>query len=339
MRAAVLRAYDRPLELVRRPDPHPGPGEVVVAVVAVGVCGSDLFLTKGGFGSVLPVVPGHEIAGTVEAVGDGVDPSLQGAHVAVYYIIHDGTCRMCQSGRPNLCTSLQRIGVDRDGGFADRLVVPAANVIRVPERIPFADVAVLTDAVATPYHALTTVGGLRAGEDVVVMGIGGIGSNAVQLAARLQARVIAVSRSPRNLRLASELGAADTVVADDRMLDRIRELTGPEGPRLVVQTVGSATVDAQAVAAVGLGGRVVLIGAAQEPFAVRATDLIWKEAEVRGSRGYTPDDIRTVVDWWQAGDITTAHLVAHRRPLDEAQAALDDLRSGAVLRTVLEPQA
>lgn len=337
MRAAVLRRYGQPPVMEDRPEPRAGRGEVVVSVGAVGVCGSDLFLLKGGFDSTLPIIPGHEIAGTVETVGDGVDGALVGRRVAVYYILHDGTCRLCRRGRVNLCLNLRRVGVDVDGGFTERMVVPAVNVIPVDDDVPMVDLAVLTDAVATPYHALTQVGNVVPGETVVVMGVGGIGSNAVQLANHLGARVIAVSRKKRSLALAAALGAAETIVADDLMGEQIRELTGPEGPDVVVQTVGSATVDRQAVDIVGLGGRVVLIGVATERFEVADTELIWKEAQVLGSRGYIPADIRDVVVLWQTGVVRTDHLTQARRPLAEVDEALEDLRAGTVLRTVITP--
>lgn len=337
MRVATLHAYGQPLRLEERPDPQPGPGEVTVEVGACGVCGSDLFLSKGGFDSTLPIVPGHEVAGTVHAIGEGVDPDLRGQTVAVYYIVHCGRCRFCCVGRPNLCLQVQRLGVEFDGGFAQRLVVPAANAIPAGHDIPMADLAVLTDAVATPYHALHVVARVQAGETVIVFGVGGIGSNAVQLAARVGCRVIAVSRRPSSLELARELGAETTVVGGDDAVAAVRALTGPSGPEVVVQTVGSATIDEQAVATVGLGGRVILVGASTERFGVRDVDLIWREASVHGSRGYTPADLRAVLNLYRGGEITTAHLTRRLRPLNEVNEALADLSDGAILRTVLTP--
>lgn len=338
MRVAALHGYGQPLRLEERPDPAPGPGEVVVEVGACGVCGSDLFLTKGGFDSTLPIVPGHEVAGIVCLVGAGVDPALRGQTVAVYYIAHCGRCRFCTADRPNLCLEVRRLGVEVDGGFAEQVVVPAANVIPAGGDTPMADLAVLTDAVATPYHALHAVARVRPGETVVVFGVGGIGSNAVQLAARAGCRVIAVSRRESSLELARTLGAEATVAGGDDAVAGIRELTGPAGPEVVVQTVGSPAVDEQAVAAVGLGGRVILVGASTEPFRMRDVDLIWREASVRGSRGFTPADIRAVLDRYRAGELDTAHLTSRIRPLHEANEALADLRDGTTLRTVLAPQ-
>ncbi len=335
MKAAVLRAYDVPLEIEVLDDPTPGPREVVVDVRACGVCGSDLFLQKGGFDSILPIVPGHEAAGIVSEVGSEVGEVAPGQLVAVYYIAHCGECRFCTAGRPNICLKLQRMGLEFNGGFAEKLVVPVENLIVIEPELPAVDLAVLTDAVATPYHALRSVARAAAGETVVVFGIGGIGSNAVQVARHLGCRTVAVSRSRQNLDLALELGAEHALPAGEDLGDLIADVTGPSGPDVVVQTVGSATVDEQAVDIVGAGGRVVLIGASTERFCLRSVDLIWREAAIHGSRGFTPQDIRDVIDLYRQGTITTAHLTRHTRPLEEINAALTDLQQGNVLRSVI----
>lgn len=335
MRAALLTGYDRTLELVDLPDPVPGPGDVVVDIRACGVCGSDLFLQKGGFGSVIPIVPGHEAAGTVSAVGDDVCSVEVGQPVALYYIDHCGACRLCRNGRVNMCLGLRRMGVEFDGAFAERAVLPAECVVPVQPDDDPAAVAVLTDAVATPYHALVRIARARAGETVVVFGIGGLGSNAVQVASHLGCRVIAVSRSDANLELATRMGADSVVRGGTGAVEGVAKVSGPGGPDVIIQTVGSATVYRQAVASAGIGCRVVAIGSTLEPFPVNAMDLVWREAAVAGSRGYTPQDIRDVVELHRQGVLTTDHLVQHPRSLDEVNEALDDLRHGNVLRSVI----
>lgn len=337
MKAAVLSAYDTPLELVERQGAEPGPGQVVISVAACGVCGSDAFLQKGGFDSTLPIVPGHEAAGTIARVGPGVEGLSPGDPVAVYYIEHCGECRMCAAGRVNMCLSVRRMGVEFDGAFATEVLVPARNAIPVEPDDDLAAVAVLTDAVATPYHGLVRVAQVSEGMTVVVFGVGGVGSNAVQVAAHLGCDVIAVSRSKEKLELAWELGASETIRAADDVVDAIARVAGPGGPDVVVQTVGSAAVDEQAIAAAGVGGKVILIGASTDTFATRSVDLIWREMSIHGSRGFIPDDIREVLDLHRRGQIRSDHLTAVQRPLTEANDALDDLRAGRVLRSVLRP--
>lgn len=335
IRAAVLERYNAPLRVVDRRTPEPSDGEVAVNVRACGVCGSDNFLQKGGFGSVLPVVPGHEAAGVVAAVGPGVEGIAVGQPAALYYIRHCGACRWCRDGRMNLCLDVQRMGVDFDGAFAERVIVRQENVIPVDADLDPATAAVLTDAVATPYHALTRVAHAVAGETVVVFGVGGLGSNAVQLAAHLGCRVVAVSRSRHKLDLATRLGADTVIESSGDVVDRIRAVTGPSGPDVILQTVGAPAVDEQAIAAGGNGCRVVLIGSSTTPFSARSVDLIWRELTVQGSRGFVPDDIRDVIALHRSGAISVDHLVSQRRPLDDVNAALDDLREGRVMRSVI----
>lgn len=335
MRAAVLTSYGQPLELVELDDPVPGPGQVVVDVRAAGVCGSDVFLQKGGFASTMPIVPGHEAAGVVSALGSGVDGVGIGQPVAIYYIDFCGECRMCRAGRVNMCLSVRRMGVEFNGAFAEKVLVAATSLIPVDDRADPADIAVLTDAVATPYHALVRIADARPGETVVVFGIGGLGSNGVQLASHLGCRVIAVSRSDANLELATRMGATVVIKSGDHVVDQITEAAGPGGPDVILQTVGSVAVYEQAYEAAGIGCRVVAIGSSLDTFPVSPMGLIWREASLVGSRGFTPDDIRDVIDLHRAGDITTEHLVEHQRPLADVNGALDDLVEGNVLRSVL----
>ena len=336
MRAAGRAGYGKPLELTELPDPVPGPGQVVVDIRACGVCGSDLFLQKGGFGSALPVVPGHEASGVVSALGPGVDTVTTGQPLALYYIDHCGACRVCRAGRVNMCLEVRRMGVEFDGAFAERVVIPARSVIPVSEDDDPAAVAVLTDAVATPYHALVRMARVRAGETVVVFGIGGIGANAVQVASYLGCRVIAVSRSDASLDLGRRMGAEVAIRTGPDIADEVLEAAGPGGPDVIIQTVGSAEVFSQAVSAAGIGCRVIAVGATLDPFPVNAMDLIWREAGLVGSRGFTPQDIREVLDLHRRGAITTDHLVRNRRPLHQVNEALDDLRTGKVVRSVIE---
>ncbi|MGH3263076.1 MAG: alcohol dehydrogenase catalytic domain-containing protein, partial [Trebonia sp.] len=221
MRAVLLPAVGAPLELVDLPVPEPGPGEARVRIEACGVCGSDLFLQKGGFGvDKLPVVPGHEAAGVVDRLGPGVDAVAVGDQVAIYYISNEPG-----APRPNLGPGVKRMGVDLSGAFAEYVVRPVETLISVPCRIDPATLAVLTDAVGTPYHALAKIGRAQPGETVVILGIGGIGSNAVQVAAGLGADVVAVSRSQEKRDLALSLGARVAVGIEDAA-----SACGPYGP-------------------------------------------------------------------------------------------------------------
>ena len=334
MQAALLREYNEPLQLAELPDPVPGPGQVTVEVRAAGVCGSDVFLQKGGFDSTMPIVPGHEAAGVVSAVGPGVEIE-PGTPVAMYYIDHCGECRTCRAGRVNMCLSVRRMGVEFHGAFAEKTVLAERSVIPVSPDDDPAAIAVLTDAVATPYHALVRIARAEPGETAVVFGIGGIGSNAVQLARHLGCRVIAVSRSPAKLELASRLGAETVIRSGDDLAGDIARAAGPGGPDVILQTAGSAAAYEQALAAAGIGCRLIAVGSSLEPLPVIPMHLIWSESAVAGSRGFTPQDIREVIELHRAGAITTDHLLSDRIALGEINGALDALRAGETLRSVV----
>jgi 2-desacetyl-2-hydroxyethyl bacteriochlorophyllide A dehydrogenase len=340
MRVVELPAVGSALRIAERPVPAPGSGQALVRVEACGVCGSDLFLQKGGFGPAIrmPVVPGHEAAGVVAAVGPDVTSVSPGDQVAIYYIDAPADSACALRGRPNIGPDVVRMGVDVDGAFAEYVLRPASTLIRVPAPVDPPTLAVLTDAVATPYHALAKIARLQPGETLAVLGIGGLGSNAVQLGKHFGARVVAISRSEEKLELASRLGADAVVQAGgDDTVARARSACGGDGPDVVIQCVGSAAVDEQAIALATFGGRVVFVGSSTEAFKARAVELCWKELTLLGSRGFTASDIADVIDLYLEGALETAHLTAGTRPLEQANEALEDLSLGRVLRSVLVP--
>lgn len=337
-----LPAAGEPLRPAQRPLPQPGAGEVRIRVEACGVCGSDHFLQQGGFGADVPfpIVPGHEAAGRIDALGPGVEGLAEGDQVALYYITTPPGDRWAAAGRPNISPRVTRMGVDVDGAFAEYVNRPVAAVVRPPREVAPEVLAVLTDAVATPLHGLKRVADLRSGETLVVVGIGGLGSSAVQLGVAMGARVIAVTRSRARRELALALGAAETVdAAAPDAADRVREASGGYGADVVLQCAGSARADELAIAVGGPGGRVVLIGAALEPFSVRATEIFWRELAVLGSRGFIPADISDAIELYLGGHIDVDHLVQSVRPLSQANAALDDLAAGRGFRSILMPGA
>ena len=326
------------LELVDLPVPEPGPGQVRVRVEACGVCGSDLLVQKGAFGAeCFPLVPGHEAAGRVDAVGPGVGQEIVGKQVALWYVDAPADSAYVKRGRANIAPEGRRMGMHVDGGFAEYVVRPVETLIFPPEPIEPAVLAVLTDAVATPIHALKIIARVEPGETVVVLGVGGVGSNAVQIAKHMGARVVAVSRSEAKLDLAKALGADEVVQSGADVVERTRAACGGYGPEVVVQCAGSAEADQQAVGMVAPGGRVVFVGASMEEFRLTAFQMLLGELALLGSRGFTPEDIGDGIDLYLAGTIRADHLTTSTRPLEEANDALDDLREGRSLRTVLVP--
>lgn len=338
MRAVELPAHHALLRLVERAVPVPGPGEVRVRVSACGVCGSDVFLQDGGFAtSPVPIVPGHEAAGVVDALGPGVDDLSLGTEVAIYYMSTPPGDRWAAAGVPNRSPAVTRMGVDVDGAFAEYVVRPREALL-VPRRpLPAAELAVLTDAVATPVHALRRIADVRAGETVAVIGIGGLGSNAIQLAKAYGATAIAITRSSEKRELALRLGADHALPVDEGTPDAVRELTSGAGADVVLQCADAVSAYQMAFDVAGPGGRIVFIGSSAQPVPVAPMQVVWRELRLLGSRGFVPADIEEAIALRLDGRIALDHLVGTLRPLEEAQLALDDLRAGSGLRTVLVP--
>ena len=333
-RALQLRAVHGDLQIVDVQVPDPQPGEALVRIQACGVCGSDLFLRSGGFGlDCLPRVPGHEAAGIVEQVGSPVDAALVGQQVALYYIDAPDNSRWATSGAINIGPDVVRMGVDVDGAFAEYVIRPTRSLIVVNPPMDPAVVAVATDALATPYHALTAIAHLQPGERLLVIGPGGIGSNAVQIGAHLGAEVLVVGRSAEKLEQARALGARRTWTSDVGA-DAVRAEAGGNID-VVLECSGKPEMARFAVACAGYKARVILVGASREPFDLTAGELIWREMSLHGSRGFTPADIEAVLGLVRHSFLTTDHLTQDRRPWLEANDALQDLSNGRTMRAVL----
>ena len=323
--------------------PEPGPGEVLVRVGAAGVCHSDLHIIDApdALGMPIPLTLGHENAGWIEGLGAGVTGLERGEAGAVYGIVGCGTCVACLARRDNQCRRVAPggIGLSRDGGMAEFVVVPARQVIPIGE-LDVAQAAPLTDAGLTPYHAINvTRRNLRPSSTCVVIGVGGLGHMAVQiLAATTASRIIAVDVREEALQLARDIGAHDVVRSDADAAAKIRELVGPSpgGADVVLDFVGAAaTVDiARAVvttggdvAIVGLAGGALPVGFGTFPFETRVTMPFW------GTRA----ELAEVIALARAGRIR-AHV--ERFPLKDVQQAYDSLRAGRLKgRAVVIPHA
>jgi D-arabinose 1-dehydrogenase-like Zn-dependent alcohol dehydrogenase len=311
-------------------------GEAVVQVSACGLCGSDLFLQDGGFGDRFPVVAGHEASGVVTELGPGQHAVEVGDLVALNYIHKAGDPGLDASPQENLGADVLRMGVDVPGAMAEYVVRPSATLVRPRRPIGADELAVLTDAVATPFHALTGVAAIEPGETLGVLGLGGIGSNAVQLGHALGAEVTAIGRSDRSLHLAQRLGAKRLIRSSPTAPDEVRTANGG-GLDVLVVAVEAPGAIALALAACRPGGRVVIVAASHEPIGVSSVQLIWAEAQLLGSRGYTMADIRAVQDLYLEGSIQVDHLTSDIRPLSDVGRAFRDLRAGGSTRILIHP--
>lgn len=313
--------------LVEVERPSPGPDEVLLRVRAAGLCHSDLHVIHdelGGYPFPTPLTLGHEIAGEAVEVGPGADPSLLGRRFAVFGPAGCGQCAFCRAGRDNLCTESRAIGLARDGGYAEFVAVPAHALVPVPDAVSDAEAAVATDAVLTSFHALTHVARVQPGETVVIIGAGGLGLNAIQIAKSLGAYVIALDVQPRKLELARQFGA--DLALDSRSVD-------PEKPLLdrridvVGDFVGNDVTKLLAQRLVGRGGRVVLVGLGSVGGPLLGLRVVADEVAILGSFWGTREELATVLDLIGRG-ILRPPVETH--PLDEILTWVQRLREGAV---------
>jgi D-arabinose 1-dehydrogenase-like Zn-dependent alcohol dehydrogenase len=324
MRAAVLREFGASPVATRLPRPNAGPGEALIRVRAVGLCGTDLKVTSGAMrpGPVLPTVLGHEIAGEVVTAPGGELPA--GTRVACHPYVACGECRPCAAGRGNVCPNIRLFGFHRQGGLAEYLAIPVANLISFAANTGFGVAAVTMDAVATSWHALYGRGGMAAGERVVVVGAGGLGMNAVQIAVGAGAEVAVVDRNPQRRDTALACGAARAVSFDE--VGTLREWSAG-GADLAFEATGSLAGFTTAAEVLGVAGRLVCAG--HHPsldFALHSTGMVSRELTVLGSRGSTFTDAVAALAAVDRGDVRPQIDSVHS--LDFVGEALAHLASG-----------
>jgi propanol-preferring alcohol dehydrogenase len=319
-------------------DPSPGPDEVLLRVDAAGVCGTDRHIVAGELAVPRGTVPGHEIAGTITAVGPEVEGWARDERVAAFGQVTCGACPACRAGAPNRCRQPAVLGMARQGGFAEQIALPASCLIRLPDTISSPIGAIACDAIATPLHALWTVGELRAGEAVVVIGAGGLGLHAVQLA-RLAGAACVVAVDPSEpARKAALAAGADAVLDPESGDDPVRALRRlARGATLALECVGSSASVELGLAALSPGGRLVVVGVGTaRPSLPPLARFIATELCVKGSFGSTPAEIETVLELIERGRLDVSRSVQREVPLDAAASLFSE--RGGPARTVILPQ-
>ncbi|MFH2072667.1 MAG: zinc-binding dehydrogenase [Actinomycetota bacterium] len=320
MRALQIVDYGRPLAEAVLTDPVPGPGELVVSIRAAGICRSDVHYRSGSRPvPSLPLVPGHEVAGVVDAVGPGVEQPMVGDRVCLHYLISCGGCDACRRGAEQFCASGQMIGLDRQGGYAERILMPARNAFPIPDAVSMEAAAVMMCSTATAYHALRR-GGLAAGESVAVFGSGGVGMSAIQLAGALGAfEVFAVDVNPAKLAAATGYGAIPVHAGDSDPVAQILDFTGGRGVDVTLEMVGLPLTMSQSIASLAPGGRAVAVGLTHEEFGMNAyRDLVRREALVTGSADHLAAEIPVLLEMARRGTLDLSGVVTTTIPLDPA---------------------
>lgn len=340
MHAIVKQARAPGLTVTTVPKPSAGPGEVLIAVRHAGMCGTDLHIADWDAwaqGRITPpLVIGHEFAGEVVAVGERVTEIKPGQSVTAEGHIVCGHCLQCRTGNSHICRRTQIIGVDRDGAFAEFIVMPATNVLPL-DGIP-TDIGAIMDPMGNAFHAVLTAE--IPGSMVFVVGCGPIGCFAVGVArAAGAAKVIASDVNPKRLALAARMGAHVTLDADrEDVVRRVREETGGEGADVVCEMSGVPSALHQAFAAVRMGGRVQLLGIPTEDVPIDfANEIIFKGLTLYGVIGR-----KMYETWHQMRRYLSARLldprpvITHRFPLARVDDALAAIRSGDAGKIILE---
>jgi alcohol dehydrogenase, propanol-preferring len=327
MQSARFYAPQTPLRIEDIPVPELQPDEVLVEVKACGLCGTDLQFWHGEtLLSHLPLVLGHEPSGIVAAVGTNVDDWQVGDRVIVTGSMPCRNCVPCQRGDFVACQHIIEMGIDVDGAFAEYVRTAREGLLPLPDAISFEVGAMLGDAIATPYHALTARGHLCPGENVVIWGCGGLGLHAIKLARILGAgRIIAVDERQGVLQHALAFGADDVIDSTRvRAWQQVQELVG--GADLVVEFVGLSDTITGAMRSLRNGGRVVVVGMRAERMKLLPSNLFaWQEYTLIGAFGCALQEIRTLTDWLLTGKLDLSTSVSVRLPLTEVNQAIEIL--------------
>lgn len=341
MKAAIFRQHGGPdvIEIADVPEPELRPGHVRVAVRAAAFNHLDLWARRGlpGIDFPLPHIGGSDVAGTVDALGDGVDGPDVGTRVLVNPSLWCGRCEWCHRGEESLCESYRILGEHTDGGFAEYVVVPARNVLPIPDDLPFTEAAAVPLVYQTAWRGLITRGNVRPGEIVLILGASGGVSTAVIGIARLAgARVLAVTSGPENVRRVRELGAELVIDRLETDFSRVVwEATGKRGVDLVFDGVGEA-VWPGAVRALARNGRLVAYGATTgAEGSVNIRLLFWRQLRIIGTTMASRSEFETVMGLVFRKALRP--VIDSVRPLEEARAGHERLESGAAFgKVVLE---
>ena len=328
MKAVRLLAHAAPLELRDVPDPSPAAGEIVVDVRCAGICHSDAHYRAEPGRANPPITLGHEIAGVVSAIGAGVTSVREGDRVALHYLVSCGKCSRCLRFGEQFCERGEMLGKERDGGYAERIVVPAYNALPIPGEVPFDQAAIMMCSTSTAFHALR-LANIQPHQSLAILGFGGLGVSAAQLARALGvADVFAVDLVPEKLELARTFGAMPIDLAELRDVDVALEFTG------------NANVAQTALRALAPGGRLMIVAINLrtmqfDPF----RDVLARERHIIGCSDHTRGELAELLELARNGSLDLSRAITRRVALEAGaiNEALDALEHNTGhLRTVIE---
>ncbi len=334
MQAVQVANAGGPLELVERDIPEPDAGHVLIKVQACGICHSDSLTKEGHWpGLQFPRVPGHEIAGVIERTGAGVEGWSVGQRVGVgWHGGHCGHCERCRHGDFVLCQNAQVPGISYDGGYAQYMVAPQEALARMPDDLADVDAAPLLCAGITTFNALRH-SGARAGDVAAILGIGGLGHLGVQFARKMGFVTVAIARGQDKAPLAKQLGAHHYIDSSAQNVGESLQALG--GARVILATVTNGEAMSAALAGLGVDGKLIMVGVAQEPVEVPVMQFIMGRQSVQGWPSGTAADSQETLAFSAISDVRP---MIEEYPLERAAEAYDRMMSGkARFRVVLTP--
>ncbi|HZW96941.1 MAG TPA: alcohol dehydrogenase [Candidatus Eremiobacteraceae bacterium] len=332
MKVAQISKPGAGFEMVERDIPEPGSGHVRIKVQACGVCHSDVLTVEGAWpGIEYPRVPGHEVAGIIDEVGEGVSAWKKGQRVGVgWHGGHDSTCRECRRGDFVNCRNVKIAGISYDGGYQEYMVAPVEALAAIPDSLRDVDAAPLLCAGITTYNALRHSGAFP-GDLVAVQGIGGLGHLGIQFANKFGYKVAAIGRGSENAALAKKLGAS--VYIDSKATNAAEELQKLGGAQLILATAPSSKAMSELIDGLGPNGKLVVIGATFDPIEVTPVQLIIGSRTIQGWAAGTPADSE---DTLRFAELSGVRPMIETYPLEKADEAYARMMSGkAEFRVVL----
>ncbi|SAL77020.1 alcohol dehydrogenase [Caballeronia terrestris] len=333
MKAVQVSEAGGPLEVVEKDVPEPGPGHVLIKVQACGICHSDSLTKEGQWpGLQFPRVPGHEIAGVIDAIGPDVEEWKVGQRVGVgWHGGHCGHCEHCRRGDFVLCKTALVPGISYDGGYAEYMAAPVQALARIPDDLSDVDAAPLLCAGITTFNALRN-SGARAGDVVAILGIGGLGHLGVQFAKKMGFHTVAIARGKDKEPLAKELGAHRYI---DSSSENVAEaLTALGGAKVILATATSGKAMSATLGGLGLNGKLIMVGISQEPVEVPIAQFIMGRHSVQGWPSGTSADSEDTLAFSALSGIKP---MIEEFPLAQAAEAYDRMMSGAArFRVVLK---
>lgn len=340
MKAVRLMQSGKPLRDADIAIPQLGPSDVRVRIAACGICHSDAHY-RAGVSKIdsLPITPGHEVAGRIEAVGNEVTQVSVGDRVCIHYLVSCGACDFCLRGNEQFCPQVQMIGNHRDGGYAEFIKVPARNAFPLPDEISFEHGAIMMCSSATALHALNKAR-LKRGETIAIFGFGGLGFSALQVAKALgSGEVYVVEINAKKLGTVSRFGGIPIDANAGDPVQQILDATGGKGVGVAIELVGSAPTMQQAARCLGIQGRVSMVALSKDFLSVQPyPDLINKEAEIIGVSDHLASELPVLIDLASSGKLRFPEGTLRFVDLDAAQinAALDAVEGSTDhIRTVI----